>query len=427
MPAQADITSSDTDSVIAEPTAELGQLSSESLAEVMGNPRIIHRQVLAGLKADPKLLGSEGAALVTLRSDIEIAQSQLRWAADEQRVRRRTVADSRRLLALQTRDLTTAIEDRELKEHNLRAMSVDAFISGSDQPDLAALVQAQTDTAASMATQSLRTTQLAKAATDDLMGQRDDAVTVQDQSERAVAAAHRQLDREEQLLVDAARLETEAKVTLEVLEPQVAPTERRFEQWLLTQTLPGYEDLTIVAVNAYYNASQLAFQRWPGCRIAWNQLAGVGRVESFHGQFGRSRLGASGATSPKILGPQLNGDPWLAIPDTDQGALDDDVEWDRAVGPMQFIPTSWAIFAADGNQDGRKDPHNLYDAALAAADHLCGDGLDSVDRFRTALLGYNRSVQYGHDVIRFSDTYATAGDIMNPWNVDLEGVEDTSD
>ncbi|MFW2383270.1 MAG: lytic murein transglycosylase, partial [Acidimicrobiales bacterium] len=240
-------------------------------------------------------------------------------------------------------------------------------------------------------------------------------------------AAHRRLDREQRLLTEAAERETEAQATLTALEPQLAPTERRFEQWLLTQRVPGFEDLTIVAVDAYYNASRLAFQRWPGCRISWNQLAGVGRVESFHGRFGRSQLMASGATSAKILGPQLNGDPWQAIPDTDQGVLDDDIEWDRAVGPMQFIPTSWAIFAADGNNDGYKDPHNLYDAALAAADHLCGEGLDSVDRFRTALLGYNRSVKYGYDVIRFSETYATAGEIVNPWNVERDSSAGATD
>jgi membrane-bound lytic murein transglycosylase B len=112
----------------------------------------------------------------------------------------------------------------------------------------------------------------------------------------------------------------------------------------------------------------------------------------------------------------LNGDPWLAIPDTDQGELDDDTEWDRAVGPMQFIPTSWAIFAADGDSDGQQDPHNLYDAALAAADHLCGVGLDSGDRFRQALLGYNRSSQYGSDVIRFAASYSAGNDIANPWD-----------
>lgn len=301
-------------------------------------------------------------------------------------------------------------------------MSVDAFITGSDQPDLSAVIQADAETASSMATQSLRTDRLGRSATDDLVGQRHDALAIETRAERELAAAHQRLDREKQLLEAAAAVETAATTALATLEPQLGPTERRFERWLLTQKIPGYEDLTVVAVNAYYNASLIAFDRWPGCRIAWHQLAGVGRVESFHGHFGASRLKASGATSAKILGPQLNGDPWLAIPDTDQGKLDNDTEWDRAVGPMQFIPTSWAIFAADGNSDGQQDPHNLYDAALAAADHLCGDGLDSDDRFRQALLGYNRSSQYGSDVMRFAAGYASANHIANPWDASDDDI-----
>ena len=44
---------------------------------------------------------------------------------------------------------------------------------------------------------------------------------------------------------------------------------------------------------------------------------------------------------------------------------------DRAVGPMQFLPASWARYGADGNGDGVRDPHQLDDAALAAAAYLC--------------------------------------------------------
>ena len=46
-------------------------------------------------------------------------------------------------------------------------------------------------------------------------------------------------------------------------------------------------------------------------------------------------------------------------------------EFDRAVGPMQFIPTTWQRFARDGDGNGAADPHNLYDAALSAAEYLC--------------------------------------------------------
>jgi membrane-bound lytic murein transglycosylase B len=423
-PAQADLASPDPESIADEPSTRRDQATALSLAEIVRGPQIIHAEVLAGLRAGPELLGPLGRNLRSLRSDIEAARSSQRWAVQERQLRQQTVEDNRAQLALRSRELSAAVAGRERAEGNLRAMSVDAFITGSDQPDLAALIQAEAETAASMATQSLRTDHLARSATDDLMGRRDLAVAIEDRATRELASARLRVAREQQLLDEAAGIEIQSTAVLAELEPQLGPAERRFERWLLTQTIPGDEDLTVVAVNAYYNASEIAFQRWPGCRIGWHQLAGVGRVESFHGRFGSSRLSPSGATSTKILGPQLNGDQWLAIPDTDGGELDEDTEWDRAVGPMQFIPTSWAIFAADGNSDGRKDPHNLYDAALAAADHLCGDGLDSADRFQQALMGYNRSARYGFDVMRFADAYAGISDIATPWDVEPDDQPD---
>ncbi len=415
--ALAEITSPEPDELPVVPSIETGRLVSGSLADLLPNPQTIDPEVLAGLPADPYLLGSRGQQLLSLRSEIETAQSKHRWAVAEQQLRHYTVSESRRLVARRTRDLAAAGRDRAAKEENLRSMSVDAFISGSDQPDLAALMEAEAATAASMATQSLRTDRLASAATDDLITQRDRAVAEQDRSDRELLAASRRLEREQQNLATAIAVEGEASAALDALEPQLAPSEQRFERELLARNLPGTDNLTIVAINAYYNASAIAFQRWPTCRIAWHQLAGIGRVESLHGTFGSSELTATGSTSAKILGPQLNGDPWLAIPDTDEGQLDDDTEWDRAVGPMQFIPTSWSIFAADGNDDGVEDPHNLYDAALAAADHLCGDGLDASDQFRAALLGYNRSSRYGYHVMSFSDGYASQTTIEDPWSI----------
>ena len=43
---------------------------------------------------------------------------------------------------------------------------------------------------------------------------------------------------------------------------------------------------------------------------------------------------------------------------------------------MQFIPSTWMIYGADGNGDGIKDPFNIFDAALAAANYLCDAGGD---------------------------------------------------
>ena len=80
-----------------------------------------------------------------------------------------------------------------------------------------------------------------------------------------------------------------------------------------------------------------------------------------------ARLRADGEVRPAILGPVLDGsDGNAAITDTDRGRYDGDTRWDRAVGPMQFIPSTWASWGRDGNGDGTLDPENIFDAALAA-------------------------------------------------------------
>ncbi|MGO4429425.1 lytic transglycosylase domain-containing protein, partial [Streptomyces sp. MCAF7] len=80
---------------------------------------------------------------------------------------------------------------------------------------------------------------------------------------------------------------------------------------------------------------------------------------------------------------------------------------DRAVGPMQFIPSTWATWGRDGNGDGAKNPNNIYDAALAAGAYLCAGGRDlsvkaDLDR---AILGYNHSQEYLATVLSWFEYY----------------------
>ncbi|NLA54934.1 MAG: hypothetical protein GX859_01335, partial [Corynebacterium humireducens] len=134
------------------------------------------------------------------------------------------------------------------------------------------------------------------------------------------------------------------------------------------------------AIRAYGNAELIARDAWPTCHIRWNTLAGIGWVESRHGTysgsyFNRSHINEAGFAEPKIIGIPLDGSPgFAAIPDTDGGLLDGDTEWDRAVGPMQFIPESWKRYGRDANGDGVADPHQIDDAALGAAHLLCTNG-----------------------------------------------------
>ena len=97
-----------------------------------------------------------------------------------------------------------------------------------------------------------------------------------------------------------------------------------------------------------------------------------------------------------------------AIPDTDDGRWDTDDTWDRAVGPMQFIPSSWSIHGADGNDDGSRDPNNVNDASLASGGYLCSDGRDVSERKdrRQAVFSYNHSWDYVDLVLAWADAYA---------------------
>jgi membrane-bound lytic murein transglycosylase B len=169
-------------------------------------------------------------------------------------------------------------------------------------------------------------------------------------------------------------------------------------------------DMPLVVLDAYVRASRrMAFER-PECRVPWSLLAGIGRTESRHGTFGGARVAATGEISEPILGIPLDGTRSALIADTDGGTLDGDLAFDRAVGPMQFIPSTWTRVARDATADGVADPHNLYDAALTAADYLCraADGLDQEPGARRALLSYNRSVEYGTTVLDRARGYAEA-------------------
>jgi hypothetical protein len=170
-----------------------------------------------------------------------------------------------------------------------------------------------------------------------------------------------------------------------------------------------------VLLQAYTQAAARAPQIAPGCTgMRWSILAAIAQIES--GQAAGRQISASGAISPPILGPRLDGSGaggnTTAIRDTDQGRWDGDTSYDRAVGPFQFIPSSWRIFGQDGNGDGVSDPHNAFDAAAGAVAHLCGTGarnLNDPAQLREAILGYNHSDAYVAEVLGWIDRFDQAG------------------
>lgn len=163
-------------------------------------------------------------------------------------------------------------------------------------------------------------------------------------------------------------------------------------------------------VLAAYAGATIAMEgEHPYCNLGWTTLAGVGWTESHHGTANGSTVGADGVATPPIVGPELVGEGFSPQADSDGGTLDGDPASDRAVGPMQFLPSTWASYRSDGNQDGVFDPQHIDDAVIAAARYLCqaGDG-DQHQRevWRDAVGSYNASDAYIADVAARANEYA---------------------
>ncbi|MFG2952694.1 lytic transglycosylase domain-containing protein [Streptomyces sp. NPDC048291] len=158
-------------------------------------------------------------------------------------------------------------------------------------------------------------------------------------------------------------------------------------------------------LDAYKKAEAELRSSKPGCNLPWQLLAAIGKVES--GQARGGDVDAEGNTLHRILGPELDGNGFALIKDTDGGQYDGNSQYDQAVGPMQFIPSTWAWAGRDGNGDGVKDPNNVYDAALAAGHYLCRYGWDlSVQAdMNSAILSYNNSQDYLNLVLSWYEFY----------------------
>ena len=167
-------------------------------------------------------------------------------------------------------------------------------------------------------------------------------------------------------------------------------------------------DIPMRVLRAYVTAAAQANAAEPRCELAWNTIAAIGRIESIHGAVNGSRIDDDGVARPRIRGVALDGDGVRAISDTDGGELDGDRTWDRAVGPMQFIPTTWSRWGSDGDGDGRSNPQDVDDAAFAASRYLCGSGkkLGSRDGWLRAVVTYNQSAAYVRQVSRTATGYA---------------------
>lgn len=180
-----------------------------------------------------------------------------------------------------------------------------------------------------------------------------------------------------------------------------APATRAVISGLAANGIPN------VALNAYRVAAARMANAQPGCGIDWALLAGIGREESDHGRFAGATLNADGTSTPRIFGIPLNGNGTERIADSDGGRIDGDTVFDRAAGPMQFIPSTWAAYGTDANGDGKADIFNVNDAALSAARYLCaaGGNLRTHAGQVAAVLAYNHSDEYLAQVLALADAY----------------------
>lgn len=166
--------------------------------------------------------------------------------------------------------------------------------------------------------------------------------------------------------------------------------------------------IPVVAVEAYSYAELVVGRTTPACHLSWTTIAAIGKVESAHGAANGSVLEADGEVQPPIYGLPLDGNGGRSlIRDTDQGTIDGDTTYDRAVGPLQFIPSTWQQYKVDADNNGVADPNDIDDASLTAAVYLCQNGRDmsKAESWWDAILSYNALQPYAQKVFEAANDY----------------------
>lgn len=138
------------------------------------------------------------------------------------------------------------------------------------------------------------------------------------------------------------------------------------------------------ALVAYGRAELVSAVENPGCNLSWTTLAGIGATETNHGTTGGNRIQADGTTLTPIRGAGYD-----------------------EMGPMQFLPSTWEAWKADGDKDGLFNPDDIDDAVTAAANYLChGDrDLSTPAGWQAAVHSYNPRDDYVQKVFDRADAY----------------------
>jgi hypothetical protein len=135
-------------------------------------------------------------------------------------------------------------------------------------------------------------------------------------------------------------------------------------------SVPSSETASNQLPTSYLQLFQESAARYcPG--LSWTVLAAIGQIES-----------ADGTND----GPSTAG----------------------ALGPMQFLPSTWAIWGIDGfGQTGTPNIMNPYDAVPSAANLLCADGAAAGGAaLSDAIFDYNHANWYVSEVLSLAAEYA---------------------
>jgi len=134
-------------------------------------------------------------------------------------------------------------------------------------------------------------------------------------------------------------------------------------------TTSAIASLHVLPPSALYLAwYKAASTTCPG--LPWTVLAAIGQVESGHGR--NPSTSSSGA-----------------------------------MGPMQFLPSTFAAYAVDGDHDGTASIMDPADAIYTAAHYLCADGAGhGPGALGNAILHYNHAIWYEQMVLKLAGMYA---------------------
>ncbi|HVM10542.1 MAG TPA: lytic murein transglycosylase [Acidimicrobiales bacterium] len=358
--------------------------------------------------------GADEAGRQQALADVRATEVALKKAvAGERTARKRLPALQRRQGELFVKLVHLEELDREATANLLaarervRQMAIAGYVIGGDVPPVDYLLRSKNPT------EFVRRQSLVQTATEAKADAVDDYESAKKAASEQLLATVREADR---VNAEARQVEAEVAVARERVESLFAELVHRKQLLdVISAAAPvGASDIPRLFLDAYRKAASALERKVPHCRVSWTALAAIGKVESNHGRYRGARLALNGDVYPRILGIPLDGTRGTrVIKDTDAGRLDNDTVYDRAVGPMQFIPSTWVRIAQDGNGDGVKDPNNAYDAALAAAAYLCravpSGGLDAEEPVRRAFFSYNRSnayVDHVHSWMRSFDELA---------------------